>query len=136
MKSILLVDDDPNLLRGLRRSLRDQPYYLFVANSGQQAIEMFSRREFDLAVVDQQMHGIQGTELVAWIREHHPRTVRLMLTGHPNVRIAQDSINRGGVFRFLIKPIRDLELAVAISEGLDSVPELEEQPVGDEVSVT
>lgn len=122
MHSILLVDDDMNLLRGLRRALRDQPYDLFVAHSAEDAKQMFRRRTFSLAVVDQQLGGAPGSEFIAWISEFHPATVRMMLTGHPNVNVAQDAINRGGVFRFLTKPIRDVELALAIREGLATIP--------------
>lgn len=122
MHSILLVDDDMNLLRGLRRALRDQPYSLLVANSAEDAKRMFRRKSFDLVVVDQQMGGASGLELVAWVNENHSATVRMMLTGHANVRVAQDAINRGGVFRFLTKPIRDVDLALAIREGLATIP--------------
>ncbi|WP_168567173.1 MULTISPECIES: response regulator [Crateriforma] len=120
MTNLLFVDDDMNLLRGLRRSLRDQPYFLHVANSADQAMKLFKHRVFDVAVVDQRLDHICGLELLAWIRQHHPKTIRLMLTGHANVHVAQDAINRGGVFRFLTKPIRDVELAMAIREGLES----------------
>ena len=128
MHSILLVDDDMNLLRGLRRALRDQPYKIFVANSAEDAKLMFRRRSFDLAVVDQQLGKMSGLEFMAWISENHPSTVRMMLTGHPNVRVAQDAINRGGVFRFLTKPIRDVDIALAIRDGLATIPE-DEEPI-------
>lgn len=121
--SILLVDDDLNLLRGLRRSLRDQPYKLYIARSSEEAQSMFRREAFDLSVVDQNLGGTPGSELIAWISEHFPESVRIMLTGHPNVRLAQDVINRGGVFRFLTKPIRDVELALAIRDGLATIPD-------------
>lgn len=123
MISVLLVDDDMNLIRGLRRALRDQPYDLFVAHSAEDAKMMFQRKPFNLAVIDQQLGGLSGIELASWISEEFPSTVRMMLTGHANMRVAQDAINRCGVFRFLTKPIRDIDLAVEIREGLATIPE-------------
>ena len=119
MASILLVDDDTNLLSGFRRVLRDQPYELYTANSAEMAIRMFKRMPFDLVVADQQMSGKSGTELVAWLAKHFPDTIRIMLTGRPDVEVMQEAINQGNVFRFLTKPCRDFELAMAIREGLE-----------------
>lgn len=120
MPSILLVDDDMNLLQGLRRSLRDQPYELLIANSAEMAMGMFHREPFDLVVADQKMGGKDGTELIAWIADNFPETVRIMLTGHAGIKVMQRAINEGGIFRFLTKPCSELELALAIREGLDS----------------
>ncbi len=120
MPSILLVDDDMNLLRGLRRTLHHQPYSLFIANSADMAMEMFYRNSFDLVVVDQQMNGTSGADFIAWIAQHFPDTIRIMLTGHANVETMAQVVNNGGVFRFLIKPCHEMELALAIREGLES----------------
>ena len=119
MASILLVDDDPNLLRGLSRALRGQPYDVFTAPSGEIAIDLCKRREFDLMIVDQRMSGITGSDLVAWVAEHFPRTTRIMLTGHVDAEVMLDTINRGQIFRFLTKPCHEVELAIAIHEGLE-----------------
>jgi DNA-binding NtrC family response regulator len=121
MPSILLVDDDMNLLSGLRRALRNQPYDLFIANSAEMAIEMFERSSFDLVLTDQRMGGRQqGTDLIAWLAEHFPETVRLMLTGHADVELMKKAINQGKVYRFLTKPCHDVEIALAILDGLES----------------
>lgn len=120
MPSVLLVDDDMNLLSGLRRSLRGQPYELFTANSAEMAIEMFQRQDFDLVVADQQMSGMPGTELIAWLAQHFPDTVRIMLTGRGDVEVLKQAINAGKVFRFLTKPCREFDLAMAIRDGLEA----------------
>lgn len=122
MPSILIVDDDMNLLSGLRRALRYQPYDLFVANSAEIAMDMFTRSSFDLVVADQRMGGKKGTDLIAWLAEHFPDTVRLMLTGHADVEVMKMAINQGKVYRFLTKPCHDVEIALAILDGLESRP--------------
>ena len=120
MASVLIVDDDLNLLSGLRRILHQQPYELFTANSTEMAIEMFQREPFDLVVADQNMSGKTGLELVTWLAESFPDTIRIMLTGSGNLDIAKKAINDGKVFRFLTKPCHDVELALAIRTGLET----------------
>lgn len=119
MPSILLVDDDMNLLSGLRRILHQQPYELFIANSAEMAIDMFRRQEFDLVVADHSMGGKSGIELISWIAVEFPNTVRIMLTGCAEAQVMKTAINEGMVFRYLTKPCHDLELALAIRDGLD-----------------
>lgn len=119
MPSVLLIDDDLNLLRGLRRCLRDQPYDLYTAHNAEIAMDMFRRRAFDLIVVDQNMDAVKGTDLMAWINQSFPNTVRIMLTGSSDHHVMIDAINNGGVFRFLTKPCREFELALAILDGLE-----------------
>ena len=119
MPSVLLVDDDLNLLSGLRRVLREQPYELFTANSSEMAITMFQRQPFDLVVADQEMSGKSGIELVKWLAKNFPDTKRIMLTGKNDTEITKQAINEGRVFRFLNKPCHALELALAIREGLE-----------------
>ncbi|TWU60255.1 Hydrogenase transcriptional regulatory protein hupR1 [Rubripirellula tenax] len=125
MLSILIVDDDVNLLSGLRRTLHSQPYDLFTANSAEIAIDMFRRKAFDLVVVDQKMSGLTGSELITWIAKEFPETVRLMLTGHADVNMMMDAINKGKVFRFLTKPCHSVDIALAILEGLESKLQLQ-----------
>ncbi|MEM9644289.1 MAG: response regulator [Planctomycetota bacterium] len=119
MPSVLLVDDDVNLLRGLRRNLRNQPYDLYTANCAEMARDMFVRRPFDLVVVDQMMSGASGTDLIAWIASDFPDTVRIMLTGQADPSVMLTAINQGEVFRYLTKPCHELELAIAILDGLE-----------------
>ena len=120
MSAILVVDDDLNLLSGVRRVLREQPYELFTANSAEMAMELFQRQPFDLVVADLEMSGKSGLDLVKWLAENFPDTVRIMLTGRPSVEATKRAINEGKVFRFLTKPCPDFELAIAIREGLES----------------
>lgn len=119
MPSVLFVDDDMNLLQGLRRLLRDQPYSLFIANSAEMAISMCQRQAFDLVVADYRMSGMSGMDLVNWIAENWSDTVCIMLTGHADVELMKEAINQGHVFRFLTKPCHEVELSNAVREGLE-----------------
>lgn len=119
MTSILLIDDDANLISGLRRALHQQPYELYTAASADMAMEMFKRRPFHLVVADHQMPGMTGTTFLGWVAEHFPDCVRILMTGHANVEMMNAAINQGHVFRFLTKPCPAMELALVIREGLE-----------------
>lgn len=116
---VLLVDDDVNLLRGMARVLRHQPFRLLTARSGDEAREILKRWSIDVLICDQHMPGMRGTDLLAWVAQNSPRTVRILLTGQPDLPSAIEAINQGRIFRFLTKPCRDWDLITAIHEALE-----------------
>lgn len=118
---VLIVDDDVLFLRGLTRLLRNQPFRIITARSGEEAQELLKRWPIHVIVCDEHMPGMSGTDLLAWIVRHFPNTVRIVLTGQPDLPTAMKAINDGQVFRFLTKPCREFDLVMAIHEGLDSL---------------
>jgi CheY-like chemotaxis protein len=82
-KRILFVDDDPNLLAGLRNVFhRDRARWdLTFANSGEAALDELERTTFDVVVCDMRMPGIDGVTVLEHVREKSPRTARVMLSG-------------------------------------------------------
>ncbi|MBN2021696.1 MAG: response regulator [Pirellulales bacterium] len=116
---VLLVDDDENVLHGLSRVLRNQPYHLFTARSGDEAIHVLKTHVVDVIVADDQMPGMSGSDLLAWVAEHCSEVRRIVLTGHATAATAIRAINEGAVFRFFTKPCDEVELAIAIREALE-----------------
>lgn len=117
--TVLLVDDDKNILHGLTRALRRQPYRLYTAQSGEEAMWILKTHELDVIVADEKMPGISGGELLAWVAEHYPAVARIVLTAHATTESAIRAINEGGVCQFFTKPCNHLHLAVAIREALE-----------------
>ncbi len=115
---VLIVDDDVLFLRGLSRVLRNQPFRIITARSAEEAQELLKRWPIHVVVCDQRMPGMSGTSLLAWVAKHFPNTVRIVLTGQPDLPTAMKAINEGHVFRFLTKPCREWDLITAIHEGL------------------
>jgi HD-like signal output (HDOD) protein/CheY-like chemotaxis protein len=84
VKRILFVDDEPRVLQGLQRLLRphrDEWEMAFVA-SGAEALALLDASPFDVIVTDMRMPGMDGAALLTSVRERHPGTVRIVLTGH------------------------------------------------------
>jgi len=121
---ILLVDDDPNLLRGLTRALHRQPYEILTARSADEAQDIVRRWPVSLVVSDENMPGMPGTKFMAWIARNCPDIVRIVLTGFGTQEIVLKAINEGHVYKFFTKPCDVFELAMAIRTGLEVREEL------------
>jgi DNA-binding NtrC family response regulator len=115
---ILFVDDDTNLLSGIERAMRKEPYQILVANSGAAALQIMAETEIDVVVSDHDMAGLTGTAFLRQVREQFPETVRFMLTGKATLDVAINAINEGEITRFFQKPCNMLDLLVSIREGV------------------
>lgn len=102
--SALFVDDEPNILSGLKRMLRvmrEQMDFSF-AESGREALELLATQHFDLIVSDMRMPGMDGAALLTTVQEQYPHIVRIMLTGHADEEAILRTV--GVVHQFLAKP--------------------------------
>jgi two-component system, probable response regulator PhcQ len=113
-RSILIVDDEENVLKALRRSLRKEGYELHFASQPSEALEMLRNTRVDLVLSDHLMPNMTGLEFLKLVRDRHPDTLRIMLTGHADMQTAINAINQGEIYRFLTKPWDDTELKVTL----------------------
>ena len=116
--TVLLVDDDPSVLSGLKRLLRKEAYALLTAGSAEEGAEILASRHVDLIISDEEMPGMSGTEFLARTAQHCPDTVRIVLTGRPSLDAALRAINEGKVHQFLTKPCNEIDLAITIRKAL------------------
>lgn len=116
---VLLVDDEPQVTRSLRLGLRNEPYEVATASSGHEALALLAGRPVDVVVSDERMVGMQGSELLARVRQLYPSTVRIILTGQASLAAAVRAINEGEIYRFLQKPCSADELRVTIRQSLE-----------------
>ncbi len=117
--TILLVDDEPNILEGLTRALHKEPYEILTANSAEEAARQLENRTIDLIVSDEEMPGMSGTEFLGKVAQRYPDTVRVVLTGHPTLPAALRAINEGKVHQFFTKPCNEIDLAITIRRALE-----------------
>lgn len=117
-EKVLLVDDEPKLLRALSRNLK-KSFDLTTAESGAEALEIVrTQGPFAVVVSDMNMPEMSGVELLEKLYVQAPDTVRMMLTGNADQTTAIDAINQGRIFRFFNKPIAPEILESGIKEGL------------------
>ncbi len=119
MSQILFVDDDPRLLEGLERLL-GMEFDVATAGGGAEGLEYLATHpECQVVVSDMRMPGMDGATFLAAVREHHPATVRVLLTGQADVESAIAAVNRGQIFRFLTKPSEPAVLESVLRDGLE-----------------
>ncbi len=116
--TVLLVDDDPLVVDAIKRALYKESYEVVGAGSATEGLDILSTQSFDVVVSDEMMPGMLGSEFLGVVCDKYPETIRIILTGHPNLDTALRAINKGHIYRFLIKPCRGLELSVAIKQAL------------------
>ena len=114
--SLLLVDDEPEILESLRRALRDDGYELLTTTSPVEAMAILAKRHIDVLVTDLRMPDVSGLELVTHVRKNHPDVVRVLLTGFATLDSALEAINEGAVGRYLTKPWDNDELRENIQQ--------------------
>ena len=116
-RSVLLIDDEARILNALYRLLHES-YDVERTESPEEALEMLANREFALIISDQRMPDMEGSELCARASQISPETKRVILTGYSDMKAAIDAINRGSVYRFMLKPWRDDEMSALVEEAV------------------
>lgn len=115
---VLFVDDEVNILHGLKRQLH-RSFEMDLADTVDQAFEFIEKSGPYMAVVsDMRMPDLSGTEFLKQVASAAPNTVRLMLTGNADQKTAVDAVNEAGVFRFLTKPCSKEEMTEALNAAV------------------
>jgi two-component system, probable response regulator PhcQ len=120
-RTVLLVDDEENILSALQRTLRPENYTLLTATEPAQAIDFLKEGRVDVVLSDHLMPNMTGLDFLKEVRALYPDVVRIMLTGHAEVSVAVEAINEGEIYRFLTKPWDDAELKVALHLAFDKL---------------
>lgn len=117
--SILVVDDEPNVIASLKRVFMDEPYRIYSANSASEAIEILKKHPIKVVISDEKMPEISGSEFLSMVREQFPNIIRIMLTGHASIDSAMKAINEGEIYRFFTKPWDDMDIRFAVRSAIE-----------------
>ena len=107
--TVLIVDDDPEILKALRRALDREPYDLVTTDRPLLALQWMGRKSISLAISDQLMPEMGGDEFLEEVWRHSPLTGRLLLTGYPE-RIEEIPRSRRCLLKVMTKPWDDYQL--------------------------
>ena len=124
-RTLLLLDDEDNVLRSLARLFRRDAYRLLTASSVQEAFDLLASNTVQVIVSDQRMPDMDGTEFLGRVRDLYPDTMRMVLSGYTDLATITDAINRGAIYRFLTKPWNDDELREHIQAAFRAFEERE-----------
>src|SRR5689334_22347577 len=102
--SLLVVDDDPAVLKTTRRLLERRGYRVVACESGEDALRWLDHQRFDVMLSDVQMPGTDGLRLLRAVRDRDLDLPVVLVTGNPNVETAAAAVEYGA-FQYLIKPV-------------------------------
>jgi len=114
---ILLVDDEPQLLNAMREGLETE-FAIETAGSAADAELLMAAKKFAVIVCDHVMAGETGLDFLVRMRERHPRTRRILLTGYMNPELLSRSVAIAELSACLLKPVKTAELAAAVRQAL------------------
>jgi len=116
-KSILVIDDDKSILRTFTRILQKTGCDIDVAETGREAIEKAEKRHYDLALVDVRLPDMDGTDLLAKMKDSMRDTVKIVITGFPSMEVGVKALDEGAD-AYLVKPVKPEDLLMLIEEKL------------------
>ncbi|WP_375739671.1 EAL domain-containing protein [Pseudomonas boanensis] len=116
-QTLLLIDDEENILRALTRVLRRDGYQILTASRAQDAFTLLAKHNVQVILSDQRMPEMNGTEFFSLVKDLYPDTVRIVLSGYTDLKSVTDAINQGAIYKFLTKPWDDEQLRAAIAQA-------------------
>ena len=116
--SILVVDDEEMVRQVLSETLTREGYQVSAAADAFQALELLGRTQFSVILSDNHMPRMHGLDLLARAREIQPHATRILITGVVDLETVLDAINRGELYRFIIKPWVREELLATLKNAV------------------
>jgi DNA-binding NtrC family response regulator len=115
---ILVVDDDADVRKTLSSILSEEGYIVATVENGKQALKATEKELFDLALIDVELPGMKGTELLHKLKENQPRMVKIIVTGYPSFDNAMKAVNEGAD-GYVLKPFEPGKLLKIVRKHLD-----------------
>ncbi|MDD2883778.1 MAG: ATPase, T2SS/T4P/T4SS family [Dechloromonas sp.] len=116
---LLLVDDEPGIVKALSRVFRQENYEVVTAGNGEEGLRLLAAHTVHLVISDFLMPGMDGARFLREVKSRSPDTLRIMLTGHANTDAVMGAINEGAVYKFILKPWNDDDLRVTVALALE-----------------
>ena len=116
MDKLLLIDDEPDILRVLTVSLKADGYDVVSAQNGPEGIAAFEKEKPDIVITDVKMPGMDGIEVLKKVKNLNADTEVIIITGHGDIENAIEALKHGAS-DFINKPVRDEALAIALARA-------------------
>ncbi|MEA3297688.1 MAG: response regulator [candidate division Zixibacteria bacterium] len=118
-RTLLIVDDEPNVIKALKRLFFDTGYKIITAVSGAEGLEKLQKHQVQLVISDFLMPDMDGVEFLAKVKESYPDAIRMILSGYADISAIVGAINDGHVYKFIAKPWNDQELLTTIMRAFE-----------------
>lgn len=118
MHRILLVDDEPSILKALTRTIASPDREVETFTDPQQALRRATTTVFDLVITDYRMPGMDGVQLLRQIRALQPESMRMVISGQADMEAVVEAVNEAAIWRFIAKPWDCDELKISVANAL------------------
>ncbi|MEF8874049.1 MAG: DUF835 domain-containing protein [Candidatus Thermoplasmatota archaeon] len=132
---ILAVDDETGILEVLELTLEKADQFdaeVSTAEDAESALDKMDETDYDVIISDHRMEEMDGVELLSLVKDNYPDTVRMMITGHSDLELAKEAINRAQVYNYIEKPWEGEEMREMVADALKEREKIQEE--GEEVS--
>lgn len=126
-RSVLFVDDEPEILSAIKRLMVDEPFDILFSESGEDALNLLKSIDVHVVVVDLRMPKMGGLSLLKEIERFDPDIIRLVLSVSSDSDSILSATNRGNVHRYITKPWNDKELKIIVKQSVHLFNEQQEK---------
>jgi len=122
---ILIVDDEAEVISALKRLLRRPNYIIESTVDPYEAVKLLEMEQYDILITDLRMPNLSGIELLVHSTEIAPETLRILMTGYPDVNIIADAVNNGRIFKYINKPWDNDIFVNLVEEAIEEIEQRE-----------
>lgn len=119
MTRLLLLDDEPSILKALKRTIRIPDCEVDIFERPEEAVAALDIHSYSLIMSDYRMPRMDGVSFLKIARERQPDAIRIILSGYTDVSGLLAAINEAEIYRFIPKPWDDLELVMTLKKALE-----------------
>jgi DNA-binding NtrC family response regulator len=117
-KNILYIDDEVNNLVTFKANFR-RYYTIFTAESAEEGRKILAANSIQVVITDHRMPGMTGVQFLESILNEYPDPIRILLTGYSDIETIIEAINKGQIYRYVMKPFNPAELKATIDNSLE-----------------
>jgi two-component system response regulator HupR/HoxA len=127
-ESLLIVDDQPEILNALERLLKEK-YKIFRSNTGSEALEILKKNPIHVIISDQRMPEMTGVEFLEQSIKIQPNAIKLLITAYADINASISAVNKGQIFYYISKPWEDDELLLIVQRAFERYQLIEENRI-------
>ena len=117
---VLIVDDEIHILSSLKKILETTERQVLVVETAEKAWDLLKEQgEVEIIVCDNRLPGMLGIDFLTKVKRLYPDTIRILVTGYPDLKSATEAINKAHIWRYILKPIEVEELKTLIAQAFD-----------------
>jgi len=118
--SLLFIDDEPNILSSLKRVLEGEDREIYLAKDAAEGWKILQEKgEMEVVICDNKLPGMMGVDFFIKVKHLYPDTIRILITGYPDLNSAVDAINKAHIWRYILKPVEVEELRALVKQSFD-----------------